>query len=93
MLPARWHGSLTGRPSQDSDKLLADFERGRLIWVYRHYADVANSALALWGEHQKDLIKRFHDRNLKSLNWRGDRVPESVIREVGDLYDPDMTPL
>ncbi|MFC2085828.1 sulfotransferase domain-containing protein [Bacteroidota bacterium] len=78
--------------SQNGDTLLHDFERGRIIWVYRRYADVANSALDSWGDHQKDLIKRVHERNYAALNWRCERVPEEVQQQVGDLYDPAMAP-
>ena len=77
--------------SQNSVELLADFKGSRIIWVYRRYTDVANSALVRWGDHQKDLVRRVNERQFDQLTWRGEKLSESVLTSVGDLYDPEMS--
>lgn len=77
--------------SQNSVELLEEFNRSRVVWVYRRYTDVANSALVKWGDHQKDLVRRINQRRFDQLSWRGEKLPESVVKSVGDLYDPNMS--
>lgn len=42
--------------SQWADRYLSDFEHARLIWIYRSPWDTANSAVAKWGDSQRDMI-------------------------------------
>jgi len=42
--------------AQWADRFLADYEDSRLIWIYRDPHDTANSAVAKWGESQREMI-------------------------------------
>ena len=59
-----------------------------MIWIYRRYQDVANSAVVKWGTHQKDIMRWIHARDHESLWWRGERLPEDFVAWVDGL-DPE----
>jgi len=78
--------------SHRADEFLARYPRSRVIWIYRRYQDVANSAVVKWQDHQRDIMRWIHQRDLEKLEWRGERLPEDFVSWVDDL-DPDgLTP-
>ncbi len=74
-----------------TDKLLADYAGSRALWIYRHYSDVANSAVNKWGEHLKDVMRQITVGDWEALGWRGERLSEENIMLVKELYSPEMT--
>ncbi len=78
--------------SQISDQILAAIPEARAIWIYRHYADVAQSAVHLWGHHQLDLIRRFHERQFEQLKWRGENISPEVFSQLDNCFRTDLTP-
>ncbi len=78
--------------SQEADRLLARFPRVRGAWVYRHFDDVANSAVAKWGEHQRDLVEALVKGDAERWGWRTARIPESVRADLRAVYRADLSP-
>ena len=77
--------------SQKARELHAGLDRSRLLWMVRHYRDVARSNVKLFGAdiHRVNLepiVRR--DRS----NWRSERVPDDVHDLVLRHYAPDMNP-
>jgi hypothetical protein len=79
--------------SQQIDRILGGIPEAVAIWIYRHYADVAQSAVQLWGEHQLDLVRRFHLRQFDLLKWRGENISEDALKKLDACYQPCLTPL
>jgi hypothetical protein len=42
--------------SQYVDRLLGMHENAKAIWLYRHYRDVVDSAIKLWGDAQRTIM-------------------------------------
>ncbi len=79
----------------DSQRIKSIFEEvpmAKAVWIYRHYADVAQSAVHLWGNHQTDLIGRFHRREFDSLKWRAEEISQKVLSELDACYRDDLSP-
>lgn len=74
-----------------ADQMLAIHPKARIIWVYRRYPDVANSATRRWGDHQKDAIRWIKMGEWDRLTWRGERLPAGLVELVSDLYSDDMS--
>lgn len=77
--------------SQRADELLANFPEANGVWVYRHHADVANSATEKWGFHQREVVAAIATDDLERWGWRTARLPASTIAEVKRVYRPDFT--
>lgn len=73
-----------------ADKIL-DRHKGKGIWMYRHFADVANSAVAKWGNHQRNVVQAIHHDNWSQLGWRAERLPAHRIKLVKSLWHPDLS--
>jgi hypothetical protein len=71
-----------------ADELLARYPRSRVVWIYRRYQDVANSAVVKWQGHQRDVMHWIHQRDFERLGWRGERLPEDFVALV-DSLEPD----
>lgn len=76
--------------TQNTDKLLAYFAQSKVLWMYRHYQDVAASKLKKSGLHNgiRDMtyiVERNH-------SWRAENVPEHIRQTIVQLYDPNMNP-
>lgn len=78
--------------SQQIDRILDAIPEARAIWIYRHYADVAASAVHLWGQHQLDLIERFRLRQFDLLKWRGENISPEVLSALDGCHRSDLTP-
>ena len=75
---------------QNITKLLDFFPTAKVLWMYRHYADVAISKLKKSGldngirDMQYIVERRDH--------WRSENVPEAVREIVAHFYAADMNP-
>lgn len=78
--------------SQWMDRILRSLPEARAIWIYRRYADVANSAVQLWGDHQLDLVRRFRRREFDRLHWRGENISPEALEHLDACYRDDLTP-
>ena len=43
--------------SQWGDRFLSEFDNARVVWIYRDVFDTANSAVAKWGNSQRQMIE------------------------------------
>lgn len=77
--------------SQNILKILEYFHDSKVIWMYRHYKDVASSNVNKFGE--QNCI-----RNLEPIaegdrdNWRSEYVPNEMIALVKNWYNHKMDP-
>jgi hypothetical protein len=71
-------------------QLLSDYPNAKAIWIYRHYDDVANSAVNKWGEHLKDVMRQITVGDWDALGWRGENLSQENITLVKQLYSPEM---
>jgi len=93
--------------SQLADHFLSDFEDARLIWIYRDPWDTANSAVAKWGESQRDMIvtigRKFHEfgnsegavealKNQPGSAACAERVTDDSQRQLIDWSQLDLDP-
>jgi hypothetical protein len=77
--------------SQHADRLLDRLPGARGLWMFRHWADVARSNLALFGE--TNGIKNLRGVVARaSGDWRGERVSEEVLEVVRSSFSEDMNP-
>ena len=77
--------------SQNADRWLESIDNAQAVWIFRRYQDVANSAVGRWGDHQKDLMRRFRDHEYPGEDWRGENVPDDVRELIVSLYRDDMS--
>ncbi len=82
------------KPIADSQRLLdlmADHPGSKGIWIYRHYADVANSAVQMWGDHFWQVVNGIAS-GTGDWGWRAERVADDCLRVVRELVKPQLTP-
>lgn len=78
--------------SQRAVTLLRELPRSRVIWLFRHYEDVAESNARTFGA-------TIHRRNLEPIaagdptDWRSEGAGEEVRSFVGRHYRVDMDPV
>lgn len=77
--------------SQWIDRLLGVHPNARAIWLYRHYRDVAGSAVREWGAHAKTVVGRIAKGELEAVGWRGERISQETVSLVRRLYSPEMS--
>lgn len=77
--------------SQWGDELLTYFPSAKAIWMYRHYYDVANSAVQKWGDHQKDIMRQIVADQRDQVGWRGERLDEAVVAQIKTLYSETLS--
>lgn len=65
--------------SQWTDRLLENHPGSKVVWIYRHHGDVANSAVAKWGSHQRDFMAALSRGDTGELAWRGERLSPEVL--------------
>ncbi|UCE86300.1 MAG: sulfotransferase [Deltaproteobacteria bacterium] len=78
--------------AQWTDRILDRHPGSRAIWIYRRYADVVNSAVVKWGDHQKDIMRWIRDEDAERLGWRGERLSDENRDLVKRLYRAQMSP-
>ena len=88
---ARW---VVFKPICDAhrmDGILERFPTARVIWPYRSYQDVANSAVRKFGDHHREIIAAIARRDWNWLGWRGERLAPEIVGRITDLYRADMS--
>jgi hypothetical protein len=76
--------------SQNATALLAGLPNARALWMFRHYADVARSNLARFGE--RNGIKNLRSIAVAAGDWRSERVSSPVARVVAGHFSDAMNP-
>jgi hypothetical protein len=76
--------------SQNARALLDGLPRARGLWMFRHYADVARSNLARFGEGNG--IKNLRSIARGVADWRGEGASEEVSRRVREHFSETMNP-
>lgn len=71
--------------SARAEELLASFPRARVIWIYRRYQDVVNSALRKWQQHNEYL--RLIVESPKEARWRARYLTEEQTQLVRYHYN------
>ncbi|MDJ0788664.1 MAG: sulfotransferase domain-containing protein [Myxococcota bacterium] len=74
-----------------TDRLLDRHEGARAVWIYRRFADVANSNVANFGEHVRDIMRWIVQGDTDYLDWRGERLSADAQELVRRCYRPDMS--
>lgn len=77
--------------SQWIDRILDRHPGSRAIWMYRRYPDVANSAVRMWGSHQRDSIRRICEARWDELGWQGERLSRETRERIEAVYREDLT--
>lgn len=78
--------------SQNALALLHHFPGSKVIWVYRHYKDVANSSLKKFGtESTKKNLTPIIDPTI-GPGWASEKVSEQTRQIVANYYSED-TPI
>jgi hypothetical protein len=77
--------------AQNAPEVLAFFPGSKGLWVYRHYTDVANSNLKLFGQDNgiQNLRALVEDR---PGHWLAEHASAEVRAIVGRHYSPVMSP-
>lgn len=77
--------------SQRALELLDSFDDGRVLWLYRHYQDVASSNLKAFGMENgiNDLRPLVHN---EAGNWRAENSSEETRAIVGRFFSEHMNP-
>ena len=70
--------------SQYADRLLGLHKNAKAIWIYRHYRDVADSAVKIWGDVQRTIMLQvsegvYTDPGNKAI---GERVTSENLKMV-----------
>jgi hypothetical protein len=73
-----------------TDRLLARHAGSRAIWIYRRYADVANSAVRNFGEHLRDILRWIVQGDTDWLGWRGERLAPDAVELVRARFREDL---
>lgn len=77
--------------SQRATELLAQIPGSRVLWLYRHYQDVASSNLKAFGQDNgvKDL-RPFVAR--EADNWRSQNASAETLAVIDQFFTEDMNP-
>ncbi len=76
-----------------ANRILRGFETARIVWVYRHYADTANSTVRKWDGRQKEVLGRIlRQEKLTHATWIAEHLNDEDIALIEQLYRPDMLP-
>jgi len=73
-----------------TDRLLARHAGSRAVWIFRRYADVANSSVRNWPGHSRDILRWIVEGDTDLLGWRGERLAPDAIGFVREVYRPEM---
>ncbi len=68
--------------SQFADRMLDVHAGSRALWAVRHWSDVARSAVAKWGPHQREVVEAIARGDAASVGWRGERVPPELVEQL-----------
>ncbi len=77
--------------TQYADRVMADWPDATAIWPYRHYSDVANSAVVKWQDHQRQVVQALLDGR-SDWDWRTEHPIEHVLAQVRAVWSDDVSP-
>jgi len=74
-------------------KYLAINKNSIIIWIYRHYADVVNSAVVKWGSSQKEIISSICKgiNNYTDQNAIQEKMNPETLALIKTLYYENMS--
>jgi len=80
--------------SQYADRLLEIHENAKVIWLYRHYRDVVDSAVKKWGDAHKSMVLEVSSGIYSDAANRaiGERVTPENLELVKRLVKKDLSP-
>jgi hypothetical protein len=76
--------------SQWADRLLAEYERSRMIWAYRHFDDQVNSLVRKFTGHAVRMNK-IKNRDYEGLDWRVERLSDETLRLIDKYIHPEVS--
>jgi hypothetical protein len=77
--------------SQNTLKLLEYFSEAKVLWLYRHYRDVASSNLSRFGkENGVELLRPLAENHCD--DWKAEHVPDHLRYLVQRYFSEDMNP-
>lgn len=68
-----------------ADRILDLHAGARGLWAVRHWSDVARSAVAKWGGHQREVIEAIAAGRAAEVGWRGERLPDELVDQLREL--------
>lgn len=71
-----------------ADELLEYFPNARIVWIFRNFYDVVNSALKLWREHKEYL--RLILEEPERARWRGYNLSKQSLELIRHYYYTDQ---
>lgn len=71
--------------SSRASELIELFPQAKIIWIFRDYQDVVNSAMKKWTEHNKYLSYVLHEP--EKAGWRSQNLPESLLETIRLHFD------
>ena len=75
--------------SARADELLATFPSARVIWIYRRYQDVVNSALRKWKQHNEYL--RLIVESPDEARWRARNLSDEQLAIIRHHYGRQLS--
>jgi sulfotransferase family protein len=76
--------------SHRGPEFLDEYSGARIVWIFRHYADVANSAAVKFTDHHGNLSALARG-DLAAAGWRAGGLSEERLALVHDLYRPSLS--
>ena len=77
--------------SHEADRLLDRFEGSRALWIWRDPDAVARSAVAKWGDHQRQVVDAVASGDLETWGWRTARLPPPLVEDLRRVHRPDLS--
>jgi len=77
--------------SQAALEILEQFDNSRVVWIYRHFHDTANSAVVRWGASQRDMVVWIGE-NLAKYGSLEEAMPAILRKPSFAVYAEKMSP-
>lgn len=77
--------------SQAALEILEQFDDSRVVWIYRHFHDTANSAVVHWGASQRDMVVWIGE-NLAKYGPLQEAMPAILGKPSFAVYAEKMSP-
>lgn len=80
--------------SQNTDRLLQINPNAKAVWIYRHFHDVVNSMVRLWGDVQKTSVHRIATGTYKGPGGQalGERISATNLTLARKLDERGLSP-
>ena len=82
------------KPIIDSHKareFLNEYPNSKIIWIYRNYLDVANSATVKWKDAQRHIVRHIAEKNNSWDRYYTEALTDQDRDFVRSLYSKDMS--